>query len=234
MRPRLTGEDEDSELSLVLVNCSLENWQFEQEPEVDAVGQLLRRLQDDLELDLRARVWQPSQRALDQYATALQFGDDKRLGQAILDGFDHEGEPLVLRKNPGYELRDQSPTYTDALTAWIHSKSVDRLTEASMLEKLQQRSEQQLIQPLLKQAEAHTDPPTRVLMVGLSHVSRQLEDISAKLCAPRQRCDPRSLQVQLDYQALRAEHLALTKQQITLCQAITERSRNLAPEEATV
>ena len=228
LRPRMPEEDESSHLSLVLVNCSLENWQFEDEPDIEPVGQLLRRIHDDLGLEIHTRVWQPSQRAMDQYATALHFQNCDTLRQAILGGFDREAELLVSRTNPCYEPREELPAYTDSLNAWIESNSVDRLTQESILAKLQQRSEQQFILPLIRQAEAHADPMTAALMLGLSHVSRSLEDISIKLCAPLQRGDSRSLQLQSGNKALRAEHLLLTKQQITLCQAITERSRHLA------
>lgn len=234
IRPGAARKDGASSLSLVLVTWSLATWDFSVQPGIDAVSDLLRDLQDHLKLDLRTMLWQPGNNARKCLQTALRYQDIATLRKAILFGYERETEVLATIKQAPFECHDEPQSYADSISALMASRTEDLSTQQQLRKQHRQYSDRQLIQPLLNLAERTEDPVVATLLVNLSHSVRSSELVAAKLFSPFRLTDVPGVFQQEEHKALKEEQQTLSKQQMALCQAISERTRNTARTQASV
>jgi len=156
--------------SLILVGWSPAMLSLEGHSQLDQVRQHLLRLQDHLGVPLNEiSIWKPTAEGIARMRNCIELGTEADVHHALYDSAERDNELLV--ETPSQELPQN---YGAAASYWLslHRSAADPALGGPAWDRLQRLLEQELIQPLMRQADATADAVERSLIMALAEVSR--------------------------------------------------------------
>lgn len=167
---------------LVFANWNPANLELVNPPGLVTVKRHLGDLNRHLDMALDdIEIWKPSEQHVEQLRFCLSRGSRQDVRRALLASLAEQREWLIERPK---DRPKPSPMYAAAAAEWTAASIGDELSgsfEQAAWKTLLQIYEQDVISPLLKQAQEMADPVSRTLVVTAANLSRVVHSQSLLL-----------------------------------------------------